>query len=287
MNINLHNYEEYLIDYLHGELDPAMAKSMQALIDSNASVAEEYELLKQTIFTPDETIVFENKHFLLREDQENKLVVSYKKYYAVAAAIIGLLMGLFFMLKKDTTPDVVVTKPSIEDTVLLNHEHEPVQKQEEAIANTETKTPSVAVPQKTYSPPSNKTTPLQPKKENNPIIQQPIQQQPEQVIVNNYKENKPAPIQTPPLIDTTTNTVIAHDKQLPKVEEIQEKNPAIATHEKSSRALELDPKRQPRLFKAINGLLGLKRTIKNTQKALANTEVVVMVGNKVLLNFNN
>ena len=98
-NINRENYEAYLIDYLHGELSAEDILAMEKFISANADVQEEFALLQKTILSADEAVVFENKKSLLKPESNN-IFILYKKYIAVAAVVSGIIISIFFMMKK-------------------------------------------------------------------------------------------------------------------------------------------------------------------------------------------
>ena len=62
--INRNNYEEYLLLYLDGELSQGETLQVEAFLGANPDLAEELQLLKQTILQPEAELRFENKHCL-------------------------------------------------------------------------------------------------------------------------------------------------------------------------------------------------------------------------------
>jgi len=67
MNINRHNYEEYFILYWDNELTEEQKQLVKTFVEENPDLEEEFRLLGQTRFTPDENILFENKELLARK----------------------------------------------------------------------------------------------------------------------------------------------------------------------------------------------------------------------------
>ena len=66
MNINRHNYEEYLLLYVDNELNIVQRKAVESFIAENPDLKAELEILKDSVLPADEAIVFSNKESLLR-----------------------------------------------------------------------------------------------------------------------------------------------------------------------------------------------------------------------------
>lgn len=279
--IQLHNYEEFLIDYLHDELEAPMREEMQQFMATHPAVAEEYELLKQTILSPDPSIVFEAKH-LLYKTEESKPVLSFKRYFAVAAAVIGIAIGLFFFLKpKPIDPSSLATAPKSDTPVVPSiTPKKPMQEP----------TAKVIIAEKPQMEKQGVTKLPVVHRLNNPL---PFPEEKEEKVVQNPNTETPI-TPTIPITPLREERIVEQPKPAnltqpnnPITEKIQEEKPEYAYRATSPSALEWNPKHQPKLFRAINGLLGLKGKVKQTTESLTNTEVVVMVGHKVLFNINN
>jgi hypothetical protein len=65
MIINRHNYEECFILYWDNELTASQKQAVENFVKENADLQEEFRLLGETRFTPDNNIQFEEKEFLL------------------------------------------------------------------------------------------------------------------------------------------------------------------------------------------------------------------------------
>ena len=65
MNIDRHNYEECFILYWDNELTVSQKQAVENFVKENADLQEEFKLLGETRFTPDNNIQFEEKEFLL------------------------------------------------------------------------------------------------------------------------------------------------------------------------------------------------------------------------------
>lgn len=79
MNIDRHNYEEYFILYWDNELPDDQRRLVEHFVNQNPDLQEEFNLLGQSHFTPDENLCLENKEFLYKEDitSTRELLLSY------------------------------------------------------------------------------------------------------------------------------------------------------------------------------------------------------------------
>ena len=65
MNINQHNYEDFFLLYVDGELSAADKQTVEQFVQANPGLADELEMLQQ-LRLPSATIVFEDKDILYR-----------------------------------------------------------------------------------------------------------------------------------------------------------------------------------------------------------------------------
>lgn len=68
MIINRHNYEEFFLLYVDGELAPAEREAVEMFVAENTDLAAELEMLQQSVLLPDD-ISFDGKEALLKFDQ--------------------------------------------------------------------------------------------------------------------------------------------------------------------------------------------------------------------------
>ena len=66
MNINLHNYEEFLLLHADNELSPQDRVLVEQFIQDNPELEEEFDMINSTIIEPDETFQILDKSFLLK-----------------------------------------------------------------------------------------------------------------------------------------------------------------------------------------------------------------------------
>jgi hypothetical protein len=72
MNIDRHNYEEYFLLYIDDELSVDQKKQVEMFVQQNPDLEEELVMLKQSRLIPDDSIVFDNKHLLMKEERESE-----------------------------------------------------------------------------------------------------------------------------------------------------------------------------------------------------------------------
>jgi hypothetical protein len=68
MNIDRHNYEEYFLLYIDNELNVDQKKQVDLFVQENPDLEEELVMLKQSRLIPDDSIVFDRKHSLMKEE---------------------------------------------------------------------------------------------------------------------------------------------------------------------------------------------------------------------------
>ncbi len=78
MKIERHNYEEYFLLYIDNELTVEQKKQVELFVKDNPDLEEELVMLQQSRLVPDDTIVFEEKHLLMRE--ENNSFINLNNY---------------------------------------------------------------------------------------------------------------------------------------------------------------------------------------------------------------
>lgn len=286
--INKTNYEGFLIDYLHNELAADQVPMLLRFMEEHPEVKAEFKLLQQTIVVADETIVFNHKALLYKEEKPvMKAVYPIKRYMAIAAVVSGLIIALFLFLQSNKE-EVVIAKQDTSKERILAPKEKQVQPQVAStpLPNTPTETTTTTTESKKPQLP-HVVTPKQ------PILENPSYQ--EKQLARSHENQAPQENPLPAIQETKipipqqepAPEVIAKEPSIPSEHPVQSVEPLVANNSKTTRAIELNPKKQPALFKAINGLLTLKHKVKETKKSLEQTEVTVMVGNKVLFNINH
>src|SRR5437773_6867022 len=78
MKIDRHNYEEYFLLYVDNELSVDQKKQVELFVKENPDLEEELLMLQQSRLIPDNTIVFDKKHLLIKE--ENNSFINLNNY---------------------------------------------------------------------------------------------------------------------------------------------------------------------------------------------------------------
>ncbi|QQS27921.1 MAG: hypothetical protein IPM47_13685 [Sphingobacteriales bacterium] len=135
MNINLHNYEEFILDYLEGNLPENVVIQFQEFLALHPEIEEEINLLAadMPVLVPDLEIVFTNKNSLKKEEPKHtvpfwgnhapKFII-----YSLAASFLLFSIGWLVMKKQILTepilniPPVAVNIPAQE---IINSEKQP------------------------------------------------------------------------------------------------------------------------------------------------------------------
>ena len=119
MNINRHNYEEYIIDYLEGTLPEDMLVELTAFLSDNPDIAEEVNLLEadMPVLTPDTNIVYAHKEALKKSEEPNTVAFwgnNYPKFFIMSLAAAFLLFTIGWVtLKHKATQDTIGSTPEI------------------------------------------------------------------------------------------------------------------------------------------------------------------------------
>lgn len=102
MNINKHNYEEFALDFLEGNLAPEMKGEFQKFLDKNPEIKEEIQSLEIVPIGPEhlgEVPVFNRKEELYREAAVVSMLKKpiQFKLWQIAAAMILLLSSVWVL----------------------------------------------------------------------------------------------------------------------------------------------------------------------------------------------
>jgi hypothetical protein len=71
MKIDRYNYEEYFLLYIDNELTVEQMKQVELFVTENPDLEEELVMLQQSRLIPDVSIVFDDKHLLMKEENDS------------------------------------------------------------------------------------------------------------------------------------------------------------------------------------------------------------------------
>lgn len=73
MKIDRHNYEEYFVLYVDNELGVDEKRQVDLFVKENPDLEEELVMLQQSKLIPEESVVFEGKHLLMKEENNSSI----------------------------------------------------------------------------------------------------------------------------------------------------------------------------------------------------------------------
>ncbi len=110
--INQNNYEEKFLLYTDNELSLSEIEETEKFALSNSSLQNEFTLLQQVKYIPDTTIVFPDKSFLYKNEDNGKVIPFRWKTLAAAVLLgIGLWTGISYLQENKTKSDVATSQP--------------------------------------------------------------------------------------------------------------------------------------------------------------------------------
>ncbi len=110
--INQTNYEEKFLLYADNELNLSEIEETEKFALSNSSLQNEFTLLQQVKYIPDTSIVFPDKSFLYKNEDNGKVIPFRWKTLAAAVLLgIGLWTGISYLQENKTKSDVATSQP--------------------------------------------------------------------------------------------------------------------------------------------------------------------------------
>ncbi len=280
--ITLNNYEEYLVDYLHGELAGSMVPEMENFLDEHADIRHEFELLKQTVIIPDNSIVFADKQLLLKPAARS-FFIRYRVQLAAAAILTGIILSVLFLYQKPEG----VSESQVK--VLKAAEESPVLPPDTMMPDKVNKQQTIAAIQKSEKniPEKRKESHIAPVLKRIPDTKNvQLQKEPENVVrQKEYNKTDEARSEEMPVAKAETDRSPVPEKTVQIITPDNNPDP-IASSSPEKNTYELNKQKQPKLFRAIAQVVKLSRKIKNKKESIANTEITVIVGNKKVINLN-
>lgn len=111
VEINISNYESYLLSYIDGELNEAEQAALQLFLEKHPQFKQELDLLEGTRLMPDEKIVFENKASLYKTTSVD--VADYEEL------MLGYIDGELTPAEEQTLQAYLAEHPAARNELLL------------------------------------------------------------------------------------------------------------------------------------------------------------------------
>ena len=116
-----HSLDKQMIAYFEGDLDEESSSTLLAAVAKDPSLQKDFALFSKTRLQPEKGVVFAGKSGLKR--YTIGVFMPAIERFAVAAAIIAFLAGIFFMMPRlDDSPDIAQTLPVADETTATEAE---------------------------------------------------------------------------------------------------------------------------------------------------------------------
>ena len=111
------DFDELLIAYIEGNLNPEENKKTAQIIHENKKLADDFSAYKKTFLKPDLTIIFPNKAKLKKGNGKIIQLMYYSSYTAAACLLLLLLINLDLFF---TDPPLKKVENKTKDTIKIN-----------------------------------------------------------------------------------------------------------------------------------------------------------------------
>lgn len=116
MKITINNYEEWMIDYIEGNLSNDQRKQLAEFLEFHPELKAELELFEQTKLHPDTNLVFANKELLKKKENGRVItMMSWVKYSVAVAAVLMVFIGVRYF-NNDTAQPMAIKKYEYQNT---------------------------------------------------------------------------------------------------------------------------------------------------------------------------
>lgn len=96
--ITWENYEEYMMMHADGELQPAEVDELMAFIGKHPQLKSEMADFERLRLVSDNTLVFADKHSLIKQVPVKRIALPVWKKYSIAAGIAAIMVLAFYKL---------------------------------------------------------------------------------------------------------------------------------------------------------------------------------------------
>lgn len=95
MRIDKHNYEEWMVDHLEGNLSPEQEVIFQNFLSAHPELHAELEMFNNTFLVADESVIYPDKNALKKKETK---IIGFNTYFRYASAVAAMLL-LFIAIR--------------------------------------------------------------------------------------------------------------------------------------------------------------------------------------------
>ncbi|MBK8487497.1 MAG: hypothetical protein IPL48_06895 [Bacteroidetes bacterium] len=106
MRIDKHNYEEWMVDHLEGNLSPEQEVIFQNFLSEHPELNAELEMFNNTFLVADESVIHPDKNALKKKEAKIIGFNTYFRYASAIAAALLLFVAIRFMLMDHSTTGI-------------------------------------------------------------------------------------------------------------------------------------------------------------------------------------
>jgi hypothetical protein len=114
--IGEHNYMDYFLSYIDGELSDKDRDRVEAFLRAHPSKQIQLEQLRLAVSIPDKTVVFPDKESLYHNKKRRPVILFYRWAAGAAAVLTGAVVLLLLHGRQTGQPAIVVQKPAVPAT---------------------------------------------------------------------------------------------------------------------------------------------------------------------------
>lgn len=114
--IEADNYPEYFLSYIDGELSDKDRLMVESFIRQHPSKKLELEQLRQTVSTPDTSIVHPDKNSLYKNEEHRRIVILYRLLAGAAAVLLVAVTPLLLHRHPAAEPALTKNTPALPAT---------------------------------------------------------------------------------------------------------------------------------------------------------------------------
>ncbi len=289
MNIDMQNYEEWLVAFVDGELDDVEIGQLNRFLEKHPALKNELTAYKTVVFSADNSVVYDHKNDL----RKTSIYLTFlKKSWPIAAAVAVILSLLPFAPKEEKVEPVIASKEVIkktQDTTLP--EQGAIAQMEKTTLSKEPSIPKTKVPQpplvtKRSVKPVNKRIKESKKitegftKNKNPEVET------KQELVQEKEISQEPNTLTPEPESKTVEVVVQNDKQ-EELNDQTRKDEQPATEQEDRGLVVIKEVTHPQLFEKINTVVTKVENKIEIFKELKRRPITVSIGKRKLFTLNN